>query len=231
MSADPIIIDVEQGTDRWKQERCGKITASRAGDVIATKTRGKGEAADRTKYRVEILCERLTRIPVEQYESREMRWGKEQEPFARAAYELHAGVFVDQAGFVVHSDLPYFGCSPDGLVGDDGMIQIKCPNTTTHVDWMLEGRIPVEHVPQMLAELSCTGRKWIDFVSFDPRLPEHLQLFVRRYHRDDALVAALEAEVIHFNDECGAVLEQLPGAPQLAAAVLDGPREDDPLGF
>lgn len=213
------IAEVVQGSHEWKQLRCGRITASRAADVIATTK--KGEAAARRDYRTQILVERLTGIPVEQYLTQEMIFGREQEPFARAAYEVHEGIFVDQVGFVVHPLMPYFGCSPDGLVGEKGMLQIKCPNTTTHLAWLMAGTIPVEHVPQMLAELACNPeREWIDFCSFDPRLPEHLQLFIRRYHRDAGLICSLEKEVAHFNDECGQVLERLPGAPQLAAAIL-----------
>lgn len=226
MSAHGIILDVEQGTDKWAQVRCGRITASRAADVIAVTK--KGEAAARRDYRTEILVERLTNIPVAQYVSKEMLWGLEQEPFARAAYELHEGLFVDQVGFVVHPRMPYFGCSPDGFVGEKGMVQFKCPNTTTHLAWLMAGTIPVEHVPQMLAELACNPeREWIDFVSFDCRLPEHLQQFTRRYMRDEKLIRSLEAEVAHFNDECGQVLERLPGAPQLAATILEMPRNDE----
>ena len=111
-----------------------------------------------------------------------MQWGLDQEPFARAAYELHAGVLVETCGFVLHPQIARFGASPDGLVGDDQpLIQIKCPTTKTHLEWMMAKTIPLEHIPQMLAELSCTGREWADFVSFDPRLPEHLQLFVLRF--------------------------------------------------
>lgn len=226
MSTHGIILDVEQGTDKWAAIRCGRITASRAADVIATTK--KGEAAGRRDYRTEILVERLTNVPVQQYVSKEMLWGLEQEPFARAAYELHEGIFVDQVGFVVHPLMPYFGCSPDGYVGDKGMWQGKCPSTTTHLRWLMDETIPIEHVPQLLAELACNpDREWIDFCSFDPRLPEHLQLFIRRYHRDAGLICSLEKEIVHFNDECGQVLERLPGAPQLAASILEMPRPDE----
>lgn len=219
MSAQGIILDVEQGTDRWAEIRCGRITASRCADVIAVTK--KGEGADRRDYRTELIIERLTGVPVAQYVSKEMQWGLFQEPFARAAYEITYGIEVDQAGFVIHPHIPFFGCSPDGLVGADGMIQIKCPNTTTHLAWLMAGTIPVEHVPQMLAELACTGRKWIDFVSFDPRLPEHLQLFVRRYSRDERLITTLETEVVHFNKELEGALRALPAGPQPAAKLLE----------
>ena len=225
MSADPIILDVEQGTDRWAEARCGRITASRAADVIALTK--KGEAAARRDYRTELIIERLTGVPVPQYVSKEMQWGLFQEPFARAAYEIYHGIEVDQAGFVIHPHISYFGCSPDGLVGDDGMIQIKCPNTTTHLAWLMAGTIPVEHLPQMLAELAVTGRKWIDFVSFDPRLPEHLQLFGRRYSRDEKMIATLESEVVHFNGELEGALKALPAGPQPVAKLLEFKNQEE----
>jgi len=229
MSTEPIILDVEQGTDPWKLARCGKITASRAKDVIdMTK---KGEGADRKKYRTEILVERLTGIPVEQFVTKEMRFGLEQEPFARAAYEADQAIFVDQVGFVIHPEYPFFGCSPDGYVGDRGMLQLKCPNTTTHLGWLMGGVIPVEHKPQLLAELACNPkREWIDFMSYDPRLPEHLQKFIRRFERNEQnrkFIATLEGEVVHFNRECESVLKALPPGPQVVSHVLDWPKEEE----
>lgn len=232
-----IVVACEQGTELWSQIRCGRITSSRTADAIGSK-KVKGqlvETATREQYRVEILCERLTGIPYPHFESAEMRWGKMQEDAARQAYEMHAGVLVDVVGFVIHPTMPYFGSSPDFLVGDDGMGQIKCPATKTHLEWLRAGRVPKEHVAQLLSDLCCTGRAWIDFVSFDPRLPEWLQLFVVRYHRDDVLIGKLEQEIAHFNSEVGDELERLPGAPELPAAgivgYLDAPRDDEPLEF
>lgn len=227
MSANPgIIVDVEQGSDPWAKLRCGKITASRFADVIATTK--KGEGAARRDYRVELMVERLTHVPVEQYVSKEMRWGLEQEPFARAAYEMHLAQFVETVGFVIHPDHDFFGCSPDALVGEKGMAQFKCPNTTTHLGWMLAGTIPLEHIPQLLAELACNpDREWIDFVSYDPRLPEHLQLYVKRYLRNDELISKLVTEVVHFNSEVEQVLRALPPGPQAAAILLDFPKKDE----
>jgi hypothetical protein len=204
-------LECVQGSELWAKLRCGVATASRAADIIATTK--KGESAARSGYRTELICERLTEVPYPQYVSKEMLWGIEHEAEARAAYELHMEVLVDTCGFVLHSLIPMFGASPDGLVGDDGLIQIKCPTTKTHLEWLQAGTVPVEHCAQMLAEMSCTGRDWVDFVSFDPRLPEHLQLYVKRYHRDDQLIAALEKEVEHFNAELDQVLKALPPAP------------------
>jgi hypothetical protein len=225
MSTPGTIISCEQGTLEWKELRCGIVTASRFADVMDfTK---KGEGAGRKKYRSEIICEILTGQPYPQYESWEMKWGKDQEPFARAAYEMQHDVLVETPGFVKHATIARFGGSPDGYVGDDGMIQIKCPNTTTHLNWMLAGTIPVEHAPQMIAEMAVYGREWCDFVSFDPRLPEHLQLFVRRWSRNERLIAGTEQEVVHFNAEVDQVLAALPKKPQGIVIAMDQLNADE----
>lgn len=231
MTTPPNVLSVEQGSREWRQARCGLVTASRCGDVTAVR-KDKTESAPRANYRAELMCEILTGQPYPQFVSLEMQWGIEHEAEARVAYELREGVLVDTVGFVIHPEIDRFGASPDGIVGamDDetgGMIQIKCPTTKTHLTWMRAGVVPLEHMPQMLAEMSCTGRAWCDFVSFDPRLPEHLQLFVCRYHRDDSLIALLEREVQNFNDQVDDELEQLPAAPQKIAEVLDWPCADE----
>jgi hypothetical protein len=216
---------LEQGSDEWAHARCGNVTASRAADVVATIK--SGEAAVRRNYRTEIICEILTGEPYPRYKSPEMQWGIDQEPFARAAYEIDRNVMVDVCGFVLHPEVDRFGASPDGLVPDEGMIQIKCPNTSTHISWMLAGTVPLEHMPQMIAEMSCTGREWCDFVSYDPRLPEHLRLFVRRFARDNSFIGAMEREVRKFNKEIDDVLASLPAAPQPIAEILDWPKGDE----
>jgi YqaJ-like recombinase protein len=221
----PVQIDCVQGSREWLQARCGNVTASRCGDVVAMTK--KGEAAARRDYRTEIISEILTGRPYPQYVTQEMRWGIEQEPFARAAYEMQRNVLVEICGFIPHPSIDRFGASSDGLVGDDGLVQIKCPNTTTHLSWLMAGVVPIEHMPQMLAEMSCTQRAWCDFVSYDPRLPEHLQLFVRRFERDAKLIAALEREVEHFNAEIDQVLHALPQKPQGIVLVMDRIAEDE----
>lgn len=210
MAIAPVVFDVEHRSEAWRALRCGLVTASRCCDVAAITKKGE-EGAARRHYRAEIISERLTNIPADlnRYVSQEMRWGIEKEPLARAAYEIARDVMVDAGGFVVHPTLAHFGASPDGLVGSEGLVQIKCPNTSTHLEWRLEGVVPVEHATQMLAELACTGRQWNDFVSFDPRLPENLQLFVKRLHRDEGLIALLEAEVAHFNAEIEYIVGRL----------------------
>lgn len=223
---------VVQGSAEWKQIRCGIVTASRVGDLLATKGKDnkKQWAASRDKYRTELVCEMLTGIPTPtsaEY-ARQVQWGKEQEQFARAEYEMDRGVDVELCGFAMHPDIARFGCSPDFLVGDDGMGQIKCPTTATHLGWLKEGKVPLEHMPQMLAEMSCTRRDWCDFVSFDPRLPKHLQKFIRRYERNQQFVELLENEVIIFNSEIADELAQLPGnGPQLVVNALDQADRDE----
>ena len=219
--------ELEQGSPQWREARCGLVTASRCADFVL-KTQAGDYTAKRKTYRSELICEILTGQPTEPYVTREMQWGADQEQFARAAYELERNVLVETVGFVQHPDIPRFGASPDGLVGEDGLIQIKCPTTATHLNWLLAGTIPLEHCPQMLAEMSCTGRDWCDFVSYDPRLPKHLQLFIVRCHRAQAAIEALEANVQHFNAEIDAVLAKLPGeGPQLVVTLAEQERADE----
>lgn len=221
----PFQVDCVQGSREWFQARCGNVTASRCGDVVAMTK--KGEAAPRRDYRTELISEILTGHPYPRHVTQEMKWGIEQEPFARAAYELQRDVLVEICGFIPHPSVARFGASSDGLVGHDGLVQIKCPNTTTHLSWILSGTIPVEHMPQMLAEMSCTQRAWCDFVSYDSRLPEHLQLYVKRFARDEKLIAVLEREVVHFNGEIDEQIAILPQKPQKIAEVLDWPCADE----
>lgn len=204
-------IAVVQGTQEWLQLRAGKVTASRIADVAAKiKT---GESASRRNYKAQIVVERLTGLPCESgYISKEMQWGTENEPFARAAYEIRSGAMVDQVGFVDHPTIDRSGASPDGLVGDDGMVEIKCPNTATHIEYILGKEAPAEYQQQMLWQMDCTGRQWVDFVSYDPRLPEHLQLFVVRFVRDNERIKQLESEVVKFNAEVDEIIAKLPKA-------------------
>ena len=191
------IVSVPQGSPEWLEARAGKVTASRIADVLAkVKT---GEAAGRRDYRAQLVAEILTGRPQESgFTNDAMRWGTEQEPYARAAYECQAGVLVDQVGMVLHPSIERGAASPDGLVDPDGLVEIKCPNTATHLDYLLDGTVPAKYQPQMLWQMACTGRDWCDFVSFDPRLPEDLQLFVVRFQRDQARIDAMEAEVRAF---------------------------------
>lgn len=233
-------LDVDQGGDIWAELRCGIGTASRAADIIAMKKQTKKqkelgireETADRRIYRSELICERLTGQPYPHHVTPEMRWGIAHEQDARAAYELQRGVLVEKVGFIIHPTITGFGSSPDGdLPDEDGSIQIKCPATMTHLAWMSDDRVPPEHAPQLLAELACSGRAWIDFVSYDPRLPEHLQLFVKRFDRDEKLIAILEAEVVHFLAEVDQVIAALPQAPKQLAGETDQADDDEDPQF
>lgn len=191
------VIDFPQGSQEWLAARAGKVTASRIGDVIARiKT---GEAAARRDYRAQIVAEILTGKPQENgYINAEMQWGIDNEPFACSAYELATDCLVDKVGLVLHPAIERSAASPDSLVGADGLLEIKCPKTATHIQYLLDGRVPKEYEPQMMWQMACCGRAWCDFVSFDPRLPEKMRLFRVRLERDDARIADLEREVVGF---------------------------------
>lgn len=191
--------DLIQGSPEWLAIRAGKVTASRVADVIAkTKT---GVSASRAKYAGELIAERLTGVPAERYTNGAMAWGTEQEPNARKAYEFYRDTDVVEVGFVLHPVIGDSGASPDGLVDVDGLLEIKCPETHTHIETLLSKAVPSKYVTQMQWQMACTGRKWCDFVSFDPRLPESMQFFCQRVNRDDALIRELETEVVAFLNE------------------------------
>ena len=202
-----ILETADQRTDDRYPARCGKATASRFKDVLARLKNGN-PAADRQKYLTELVVERLTGQPVPSYENAAMRWGTEQEAAARAAYEQRTGATVEETGFVAHDTL-MAGCSPDGLVDWDGLIEIKCPyNSATHIETLLNC-MPAEHIAQVQGQMWITGRQWCDFVSYDPRMPAELQLYVQRINRDPAFIADLERQVAEFLAEVGAQVEAL----------------------
>lgn len=211
-----LIVECEQGSQAWIAARLGRVTASRVADVIAKTKSGYG--ASRQNYMAELIAERLTGGPAERFQSAAMAWGTEKEPDARAAYELIADVDVVQVGFVEHPRIAMAGASPDGLIGEDGLIEIKCPNTSTHIDTLLSGTVPGKYVTQMLWQMSCTGRAYCDFVSYDPRLPGSMSLFVRRVERDDARIAELESEVSAFLAELDAKVSELRRLYERSAA-------------
>lgn len=190
--------EIIQGSDEWKALRCGKVTASRVADVIAKTKSGWG--ASRFNYAAELIAERLTGVAAEGFTNAAMQWGTDQEPSARMAYEFMQDVTVEQIAFVAHPSIADAGASPDGFVGESGIVEIKCPNTATHIDTLIKQEMPAKYITQMMWQMACTGRKWCDFVSYDPRLPESMQLFVKRIERDDKLIAELESEVIVFLD-------------------------------
>ncbi len=199
--------DIIQGSAEWHALRVGKVTASRVADVIARTKSGWG--ASRANYMAELIAERLTGEPAEKFTNAAMAWGTEKEPDARAAYEFFRDAQVAEVGFIEHPSILMAGASPDGLVGDAGLVEIKCPNTATHLDTLLTQAIPARYVTQMTWQMACAGRAWCDFVSFDPRLPETMSLFVKRVERDDSLIASLEKDVSDFLDELAQKLGQL----------------------
>lgn len=193
------LIDIPQGSDEWLRLRAGKVTASRVADIIAkTKT---GYSTSRANYAAQLVTERLTGVPAESYTNAAMQWGTDMEPEARSAYEFYQAVTVNQIGFVLHPTIGDAGASPDGLVGEEGLVEIKCPITATHIDTLLGRSAPVKYLTQMQWQMACTGRKWCDFVSYDPRMPESMRFFCQRVERDDALIKELETEVVAFLKE------------------------------
>ena len=198
---------MNQGTAEWLSARAGLITASRIADLMAkTKT---GESASRANYRGQLVAERLTGKPQESFTNAAMQWGTDQEPMARSAYEIAHGEMIEQVGLILHSSIPLTGASPDGLIGDKGLIEIKCPNTSTHIDYAVSGKPPNKYLLQMLWQMECTGREWCDFVSYDPRMPEDMQLFIVRVNRDEKRISEICEEVMKLNAEIEEQINQL----------------------
>jgi putative phage-type endonuclease len=198
---------IEQGTPEWFAQRLGKVTASRVADIIAkTKT---GVAASRGNYLAQLVAERLTGQAADSFKSGAMQHGTETEPMARMAYETETGQMVTEVAMIQHPKIEMAGASPDGLVGEDGLVEIKCPNTSTHIATLMADKAPSGYMAQMQWQMACTGRAWVDFVSFDPRMPDDMQLFIKRVPRDEALIAEYEAEVIKFLAEVQETVDKL----------------------
>jgi hypothetical protein len=199
---------VAQGSPGWIAARLGMVTASR---MIAVTKRLKNGAwsAERADYMAELLAERLTCRPSDHFVSREMLWGTEQEPFARAAYEFEHDSVVEPAGFIVHPRITESGASPDGFVGDDGVLELKCPTSATHLETLMGGPIEDTYVKQMQWQMACTDRAFCDFVSFDPRMSSAMQLHVQRVPRDDAMIEKMERDVEVFLGELNSKIAAL----------------------
>jgi putative phage-type endonuclease len=192
------VINVEQGTPEWHAARAGRVTASRIADLTA---KGKGDkpSASRGNYAAEIVCEVLTGRKAERtFQSAGMEFGNQCEAEARSYYAFAMAEDVQTVGFVIHPANDRAGCSPDGLVGDDGLVQFKCPYTATHIETLQSEKIPGNYLKQMQWEMACTGRAWCDFVSYDVNLPGPMKAFVKRVMRDDNMIAELEREVVAF---------------------------------
>lgn len=187
----------EQGTEEWHQERLGKVTASRIADVMA-KGRGNAPSATRANYMAQLVAERLTGHPTETFTNTAMQHGTDTEPQARAQYTMRTGNIVQEVGFIPEpSGLPS-GASPDGLVDDDGLVEIKCPNTATHIASLRGAPIDRKYTLQMHWQMICTGREWCDFVSYDPRLPDDLAMKITRVPYDVELGEEIKAAVTQF---------------------------------
>ena len=201
---------IEQGSEEWLKIRLGKVTASGVADVLAkTKT---GVSASRGNYLIKLAIQRVTGVVEESFTNDAMQWGKDNEAQARVAYEVASGNFVDQIAFVDHPAIQWFGASPDGLVNNDGLVEIKCPNSATHWSYIKDDGPPTKYYIQMQAQMACTGRSWCDFVSYDPRMPERSQLFIKRVMREDAYIAEMESEVKKFLDEVAVEVNLMKGS-------------------
>ena len=194
-----LVVACEQGTPEWRLARLGRLTASRIGEATARIKNGWG--ASRANLMGELIAERLTGMPADGYVSAAMKWGTETEPLARAAYIFYSDRDVVEIGHVLHPTIAEAGASPDGLVGEYGLLEIKCPSTATHIETLLGAPIDLVYHKQMQFQMACTGRAWCDFVSFDPRLPTEMQLFAQRILRDDKMIWQLEQDAVAFLKE------------------------------
>lgn len=208
---------MDQRSAEWFAARLGRLTASKVADMMA-KTKS-GWAASRANYAWELAIERLTGEPTQGFCSPAMQWGVDTEDKARAAYQIHALCNVEEVGFIEHPTL-FAGASPDGLIGTDGMLEIKCPNQATHGETLLNGTIADKYHKQMQFQMACSGRQWCDFASFDPRFPEPMQLWVKRVSRDDEAIAEIEKVAAEFLYEVERTVDRLRAAyaPELVAA-------------
>ncbi len=195
---------ISQGSDEWFAARLGKVSGSRVADIMA-EGRGGTPSATRKNYMMQLLCERLSGTRVETFQSAQMRRGNELEPVARFAYEMQATESVTEASFILHPTIENFGASPDGLVGDRGLLEIKSPNTAQHVAVIQSGKHDPQYEWQMLAQMSCTGRDWVDFVSYDDRLPPPLDYVRYRFERDSKRIIGMEAAIVEFLHELDAL--------------------------
>lgn len=197
----------EQGTPEWFAERCGKVTASRIADMMARTQKGWG--ASRANYAAQLVAERLSGTITETFQNDAMRWGTEKEPEARAAYEWATDCSVELVGFIPHLVLEMAGASPDGRVGHDGLVEIKCPGTAQHLATLLGEPIADKYIKQMQFQMACDNRQWCDFVSYDPRLPERMRLHVQRVHRNGMMIEEIEKAVMVFLAEIDETIAKL----------------------
>ena len=199
---------MEQRTPEWYAARLGRVTSSKITDAMMAKT-----TAGYRNYRAQLVAERLTGIVADTYCSFDMQQGIEREPAARLCYQFKTGNKIEEVGFMEHASL-FSGSSPDGLVHKDGMIEIKCVKVATHLDYLTGGIVPKKHRPQMHHQMCCTGRKWNDFVSYCPELPENLQLFICRLDRDEEEIKLMESKIEAFENDIQDMLKSLESLAQ-----------------
>lgn len=223
----PNFLPMVQDSAEWLQARVGHVTASRVAAVIGRLKSGK-PTAEYENYKMETLTEILTGQNVEHYVSPYMDFGKEYEGVARAQYEMVKDVEVERVGFVLHPRIARSGASPDGLVGEDGLVEIKVPTTANHLRYLMEGVVPEQYVPQMMWQIACTERKWCDFCSYDPRLPTDFGLFIVRLDRDDEAIRDMEDKVVQFIAEVNALSEKLLASRKYTAMPIPVPAPAGP---
>lgn len=200
---------MQQGTDEWFAARAGKLTASRMADILATVK--SGESASRKNYRLELVCERKTGIKQSGFSNVHTERGTELEPIARSLYEIKKNVIVNEVGFIDHPTIQMSGASPDGLVGNDGQIEIKCPTPANHIETILSGKSPSKYYAQMQWQMACTNRSWCDFISYCPNVGEDIEIFIYRVNRDNEYIKMLEIEAVKFLNEVDDLLDVLKG--------------------
>jgi len=210
---------MDQRSSEWFEARLGRVTASRTADVCARTQKGWGAA--RKAYMHDLAVERLSGEHIASGTGAARRWGQDIEPEAKIAYEFYRDATIVEVGFIPHPSIAETGASPDGLVGDDGLVEFKCPTVSVHLDTLDKEEIAQEYVLQMQWQMCCTGRKWCDFVSYDPRFPEAMRLYVRRVMRDDILIAALEKDVTDFLTELRETVHRLRAKYEPANADVD----------
>lgn len=192
---------MEQRSPEWFAARLGKVTASRISDLMArTKS---GYSASRANYMAELVCERLTGVKTEGYTNAAMQWGIDNEAAAKAAYSFMTDNAIEDRGFIDHPYIEMAGASPDGLVGKDGLVEVKCPNSASHIETLLSEAIDGKYLLQMQFQMACAVRRWCDFVSFDPRLPPEMQLWIKRVQFDEQVADEIDREVRKFHKELG----------------------------
>lgn len=211
--------DVEQLSVDWLKMRIGCVTASHIAEVMAVLKKKDGESAERRKYKKQKVFEHITGLAAETYVTPAMEYGIDMEPVARAAYEHERDIDVANGGLFIHDEIPKFMASPDGRIGEDGLLEIKCPTSMTHLDILASGEIPEEYQAQMLGQLSCSGRQWVDFVSYDSRFPKPLRMFIKRFERDEKRIKEVNDAVCQFLIEVVSMIKKLEGATHVESAA------------